>query len=98
MHPILIEKFNGKAVEYTTQSGHPLYIISVYDKRGCMICYQPYKCIQQYCNDCTFEYCKTEFGYIHFTNQELKQLFELYDTYPDVDNYNLDILFNDETI
>lgn len=95
MHKIIENKFNEKAVELQIQTDHPIYGITVFDSVKRFLCHQYYKCIVTYGGDCIFKPFITEFCDKNlFTNKELKILFELEDIYPDVENFNLENLFN----
>ncbi len=95
MRPIFENKFNGKAFEVQIQTDHPIYGITVLDSVKRFLCYQYYTCIVTYCGDCIFKPFITEFRDENvFTNKELKEIFKLDEIYPDVDDFNLNNLFN----
>ncbi len=94
MRPIIENKIKG-GLELQLQIGHPYYTISMFDSVRRLLYYQPYDCIITYCGDCIFKPDRNQFwSNIRFTNKELKEIFELEEIYPDVDDFNLNNLFN----
>ena len=95
MNPIVLNKFNGKATNYSIQEDNNMFNICIYGTNNRVLYYQTYKIVSEYCGNIYFDSIQNEFNDgMLFTTKELKILFDIDSEYPDVNNYHIDSLFN----
>ena len=101
MNSIMMNKFNGNAIDYTIHKDLDMVYICVFNKiyKEIILYDQTYKIVKDYCGDIYFTPLEKEYPFkdgTNFTRKELKILLDYECEYPDVNSYDLDILFNFE--
>ena len=80
MKDIVTSKFNNIDIDFVIHEGDKMCNLCIYDKCNRILYYQTYKIVYEYCNDILFKPIKNEFNdELLFTNEELKQIFEIQD-------------------